>query len=95
MLYNLQGKQKKHATETNIFGTRCFLTLGVEIIGKTLESVMIPWKNIDDLIAYKSSMRRAPAGNIPIEITKTDDEIKISGRLVKSNRLAHDPNIGA
>ena len=39
-------------------------------------------------------MRRAPAGNIPIEITKTD-EIKISGRLVKSNRLAHGSNIGA
>jgi hypothetical protein len=95
MLYNLLGKQKKYATQTNIFGTRCFLTLDVEIIGKTLESAMTPWNNIDDLIAYKSSMGRPPAGNIPIDITKTDNEIKISGRLVKSERLAHDPNIGA
>jgi len=95
MLYNLQGEQKEYATETNIFGTRCFLTLGVEIIGKSLEDTMTPWNNIDDLIAYKSSMRRPPAGNVPIDITKTTDEIKISGRLVKSNRLGHDPNIGA
>lgn len=95
MLYNLQGKQKSFATETNIFGTRCFLTLGVEIIGKTLESTMLPWDSIDDLIKFKSSMRRPPKGNVPIDITKTIDEIKISGRLVKSNRLGHDPNIGA
>lgn len=95
MLYNLQGEQKAVATETNIFGTRCFLTLGVEIMGKTLESNMLPWANIDELIAYKSEMRRPPAGNVPIDITKTVDEIKISGRLVKSNRLGHDPNIGA
>lgn len=95
MLYNLKGEQKAVATETNIFGTRCFLSLGVEIMGKKLESSMLPWANIDDLIAYKSSMRRPPAGNVPIDITKTVDEIKISGRLVKSKRLGHDPNIGA
>tara|TARA_B100001175_G_scaffold63752_1_gene51898 strand:- start:1383 stop:2771 length:1389 start_codon:yes stop_codon:yes gene_type:complete len=95
MLYNLQGEQKTFATETNIFGTKCFLTLGVEIMGKTLESSMTPWNNIDDLINFKSSMRRPPAGNVPIDITKTHNEIKVSGRLVKSNRLGHDPNIGA
>lgn len=95
MLYNLQGEQKEEATATNIFGTRCFLTLGVEIIGKNLEKEMVPWDNIDELIGYKSSMRRPPAGNVPIDITKFKDEIKISGRLVKSGRLGHDPNVGA
>ncbi|GAB2765635.1 hypothetical protein [Salinimicrobium soli] len=95
MLYNLQGEQKANATETNIFGTRCLLTLGVEISGKTLNGKMVPWDNIDDLIAFKTSMRRPPAGNVAIDIIKSTDEIKVSGRLVKSGRLSHDPNIGA
>jgi hypothetical protein len=34
MLYNLQIEQKKQSTDTNIFGTRLLLTLGVEILGK-------------------------------------------------------------
>ena len=56
MLYNLQGEQKPFATETNIFGTRCFLTLGVEIMGKTLEATMIPWQSIEELVEYKNLM---------------------------------------
>lgn len=95
MLYNLQGDQKKWATDTNIFGTRCFLTNGVEIIGKELEKEMVPWNNIDELISFKSKMRKPPKGNVPIEIIKHKDKIVITGRLVKSDRLSHDPNIGA
>jgi hypothetical protein len=34
MLYNLQIPQKTKPTQTNIFGTRMLLTLGVEILGK-------------------------------------------------------------
>ena len=34
MLYNLQIQQKKDPTETNIFGSRCYRTLGVKFIGK-------------------------------------------------------------
>ena len=45
-------------------------------MGKTLESSMID--NIDDLINFKSSMRRPPAGNVPIDITKIHNEIKVS-----------------
>jgi len=40
-------------------------------------------------------MRKAPAGNIPILITKTVNKIEVSGRLFKSGGLSHDPNIGA
>jgi len=96
MLYNLKIKQKEKQTETNIFGTRCLLTLGVEILGKEVDKkINIPFINLDELINYKNSMRNPPKGNIPIKIEKSRKNIKISGRLFKSGSLSHDPNIGA
>ncbi len=96
MLYNLQRKQKEVATPTNIFGTRCLLTLGVEIMGKHQDnSIMKPFSSIDEVIKLKNDMRKPPRGNVPINLIKSDDKIQISGRLWKSGSLAHDPNIGA
>lgn len=96
MLYNLRLKQKEKIAETIVFGTRMLLTYGVEIIGKNLdENIFKPFSTVEELIDYKNSMRKPPAGNVPIEITKTDDTIFVSGRLFKSNGLGHDPNIGA
>ena len=97
MLYALQVGQKAEPTETYIFGTRMLMTLGVEILGKVLDpKVFKPFTSIDELIESKASMRKAPAGNVPISITKVDDNlIQVSGRLYKSGGLSHDPNIGA
>ncbi|MDY3319583.1 hypothetical protein PG637_10150 [Riemerella anatipestifer] len=96
MLYNLQISQKEKPTETYIFGTRLLLTLGVEILGKELDSkLFIPFNSIDEIVEAKAKMRKAPKGNIPILLTKSKDKIEISGRLFKNNRLSHDPNIGA
>lgn len=97
MLYNLQVEQKKSPTETNIFGTRCFDTLGVEILGKKSSDngELNPFRSIEDLINSKNSMRSPPAGNVPIKLRKDGDTIYVSGRLIKANRLSHDPNIGA
>lgn len=96
MLYNLQVEQKDSPTETYILGTRLLLNLGVEILGKKLDdNVFTPFKTIDEIINFKSQMRKAPKGNVPILLTKFSDKIEISGRLVKSGRLGHDPNIGA
>ncbi|MCI2412778.1 hypothetical protein [Cuniculiplasma divulgatum] len=96
MLYNLRITQKEFPTGTYVFGTRCLLTIGVEILGKDLPSgTFSPFRSVDELIEMKSSMRKAPTGNIPISIMKNVDEIRISGRLYKSGGLAHDPNIGA
>lgn len=97
MLYNLQIEQKKTPTATNNFGTRCFKTIGVEIIGKVVEKEdeLSPFKCIDELIEQKNSMRRPPEGNIPILISKQNNTITVSGRLFKSGSLSHDPNIGA
>ncbi len=96
MLYNLQIEQKKIPTETYIFGTRLLLTLGVEILGKDLNrEIFIPFKSINEVISFKSKMQKAPKGNVPISLTKYSDKIEVSGRLVKSGRLSHDPNIGA
>lgn len=96
MLYELQIEQKKEPTETNIFGTRLLLTLGVNILGKQLDTkIYTPFKSIEELISFKQKMRKAPKGNTPINITKFDNRIEVSGRLEKSGGLSHDPNIGA
>jgi len=96
MFYNLQIEQKKAPTPTNVFGTRCLLTLGVEIMGKKQdEKLMKPFESIEELIECKNHMRRPPKGNVPILIKKTCNKIQISGRLIKSGSLSHDPNIGA
>lgn len=97
MLYNLKIPQKSEPTQTNIFGSRCYRTLGVKFLGKKFDpQTDSPWSSIDELIEYKSNMRRPPRGNVPIDITKVSDKkITISGRLFKSGGLGHDPNIGA
>lgn len=96
MLYNLQIDQKEEPTSTYIFGTKLLLTLGVEILGKKLDSkIFTPFKTIDEIIELKDNMRKAPKGNVPILLTKTKTKIEISGRLFKSGGLSHDPNIGA
>lgn len=97
MLYALQVGQKEEPTETYIFGTRMLMTLNVSILGKILDNeIFKPFTSIDEFIQYKEAMRKAPAGNVPIAITKVNDNlIQVSGRLFKSNGLYHDPNIGA
>jgi hypothetical protein len=96
MLYNLQIDQKQKPTDTNIFGTRLLLTLGVEILGKKLDpKIFIPFSSIKEIVDFKKQMRTAPRGNVPIAITQKADTIEISGRLIKSDSLSHDPNIGA
>lgn len=102
MLYSLRIQQKEKPTKTNLFGSRLLATLGVEIIGKTLNDEQIkPFNSIDELIEQKNKMRKASKGNVPILITKHSDKIEISGKLFKSNKksksggLSHDPNIGA
>ena len=96
MLYALQVEQKEKPSETNIFGTRLLLTLGVEILGKKLDNKTFkPYKSIDELIEYKNNMRKPTKNNVPIIITKKENKIQISGRLYKNGGLSHDPNIGA
>ena len=96
MLYNIRVNQRDKPYETNVFGTRMLMTIGVEILGKNLsKDVFKPFGSIEELIAYKSSMKKPPVGNVPIEITKTADTIFISGRLFKADALGHDPNIGS
>lgn len=96
MYYNLQVEQRASQTDTNIFGTRCLRSLGVNIAGKRVDDVLnTPWGSLQEMIDFKSAMRRPPAGNVPIDISIVKNELHISGRLLKSGALAHDPNIGA
>ena len=71
MLYALQVEQKEEPTETYIFGTKLLLTLGVEILGKKLDpQLFTPFTSVQEVINLKVRMRRPPAGNTPILITK-------------------------
>ena len=100
MLYNdeLNARENKRPSDTSVFGTNMLLTLGVEILGKSNLSWFKPFTNINELIQTKNSMRKPPAGNVPIVINKYDDRIEVSGRLSKpaeEGNIGHDPNIGA
>lgn len=95
MLYSVPI-ENGHTTDTNTFGRRLLATYGVvmlDIDGKNVSGQ--PFASVEELIKVKNSMHRPPSGNVPILITKKDNEIFISGRLIKDNALAHDPNIGA
>lgn len=97
MLYNLKTDLKK-PTQTSIFGTRILRTLGVEIMGKNFEEnneILQAFESVEELIAYKKSMKKPPKNNVPLNIHKTENVICISARLFKANALAHDPNIRA
>lgn len=105
MLYNdeLNTSKTKQPTDTSIFGTNILLTLGIKIIGKDTSKWFKKFQKLEDLIEFKSKMKKAHKGNVPIEITKYDDHIEISGRLAKPGKdnpnyngnIGHDPNIGA
>lgn len=100
MLYNdeLEARENKKPSDTNIFGTNILLTLGVKIVGKKIDEWFKPFNTLDELINFKTNMKKPPIGNVPIQITKYHDNIEISGRLSKpadSGNIGHDPNIGA
>lgn len=96
MLYNLRVAQAAAQTPTNVFGTRCLRTLGVEILGKVNDAALNqPFADLDELIDARARVRRPPAGNVPIVLEPRGDHLAITGRLYKSGGLAHDPNIGA
>lgn len=100
MLYNeeLEGRPDKKPSNTSIFGTNILLSLGVTIVGKDTSRWFSPFNSLDELIKFKSEMRKPPKGNIPIIITKFDDKIEVSGRLAKpaeAGNIGHDPSIGS
>lgn len=100
MLYNeeLEAREEKKPSDTSVFGTNILLTLGVTIVGKDISRWFKPFSSLDDLIRFKAGMRKPPAGNVPITITKYPDRIEVSGRLAKpadAGNIGHDPNIGA
>lgn len=97
MLYNLKVDQKAQPTSTYIFGTRLLTNLGVEILGKQLNPTLFkPFESLEEMIRFKNNMALPRSKkNVPIRIEKSVDRITISGRLYKSGRIAHDPNIGA
>lgn len=100
MLYNdeLGAREEKKPSDTSIFGTNMLLTIGAKIVGKDMSKWFTPFCTLDDMIRFKAGMRKPPLGNVPIEITKFEDRIEVSGRLSKpadAGNIGHDPNIGA
>ena len=100
MLYNdeLMLRADKVPSDTSIFGTNMLLTQSVEILGKGSLKWFKPFTSLNELITFKNSMRKPPAGNVPINIKQAGGTIFVSGRLEKpigSGNINHDPNIGA
>lgn len=99
MLYNTEsgGDFERRPSDTNVFGTNMLLTIGARFHGKNMEHFS-PFETLEELIEFKSNMRRPPAGNTPIDITRYEDRIEVSGMLSKpacAGNIGHDPNIGA
>lgn len=96
MLYKIEIEEKEKLSPTGVFGAKMLATMGVKILGKVLnEEALSPFKTINELIDLKNTMKNPPKGNVPIKIKKRLLSLEISGRLIKNDRLDHDPNIGA
>ena len=99
MLFNFKNEYNyQKPSYSNKFGIKLLKTLKIDILGidYKLDEVE-PFKTIDDLIIFKSKMRRPPKSNVPILIEKQKNKKEISGRLSKpaeKGNIAHDPNIG-
>lgn len=94
LLYNIQINESTNPTKTNIFGTKCLMTIGVQILGKTNYHDFTPFKSISELIEFNQTIK-PPSYGTAMKITITNNIIEVSGRLIKDNSLSHDPNIGA
>lgn len=96
MLYNNDyNPDHDNPSDTNVFGTNVLLTLGVSIIGKeTYMHYYNKFNSVQELINAKNQMI-LPRNGQPIRIDYSDNScIKISCRLIKNDKIAHDPNIG-
>lgn len=94
MLYTFQVPEKTVSTETNIFGTRCLRTIGVEIVGKAATTPE-PFTTLEDLIDAKDAMKKPPSGNTPLSLAIRSGVLQISAKLEKSGGFGNDPNMGA
>lgn len=95
MLYSVKGN--KRPTDTNVFGTKLLLTLGVKFLGKDV-SLLSGFKSVDDVIDAKNRMNSPNLRCTPIKISREKECVKISGMLSKppkAGNIGHDPNIGA
>ena len=96
MLYNLRTPYNT-IPPTVEFGMRMIKSLGVEVVGYNLADLSFKkFKDLDNLITSKNAIATRRNDNIPITMNKIDtNTVYITGKLEKSGRLGHDPNIGA
>lgn len=96
MLYNLRTSHNT-IPPTAKFGMRVIKSLGIEVIGYDLtDGSFLKFKDLDDLITSKNAIATKRADNTPITMKKIDtNTVHITGKLEKSGKLGHDPNIGA
>jgi hypothetical protein len=94
MLYNeeLEAREEKKPSDTSVFGTNILLTLGVTIVGKDISRWFRPFRSLDELIRFKAGMRKPPAGNVPITITKYDNP-EITATVVDDRNVEYNGEI--
>lgn len=94
MLYNIKVKERLTNSNTNNFGTRCLLTLGVEFIGKkTFNNSLTAFTSYKEFISERKKIPPPPYGQ-PIEINEINNKITISAKLIQKTGKSHDPNEG-
>lgn len=95
MMFDIQVLSKENKSPTYSFGSRCFKTLGIDIIPQDIDAFK-KFDTIQELIDEKAKMKPPPKGNVPTSVTfdRPNNTIYIGARLVKNGSLGHDPNIG-
>ena len=77
---------------TFVFGLRVMKTMNIEIIG--LDCHPSKFQTLDEMMTAKNSFASGRSDNVPISMRKNNSNLIITGKLEKSGRLGHDPNIG-
>ena len=92
MLYNIRTEYDT-IPNTVEFGIRVMKTMGIEIIG--IKQDYSKFQDLDELIQAKQKFATKRSDNTAITLNRENDNVIITGKLVKSGCLAYDPNIGA
>ena len=96
MMYTIR-KNNKTAPATFVFGIRIMKTLDIDIMGLKESSEHNAFENLEDLEEAKNRIanKQINPNNVPVKILVSEEQIIITGKLEKSGRLGHDPNIGS
>lgn len=94
MMYNVKKPSNQTASPTFVFGIKLMKTLDIQIVGLPVNDKKFnSFTSLDAMIDAKNSIKKRKR-NVSVNLRREHNTVVISAKLEKSNRLAHDPNIG-